>query len=476
MSRSFDVVVIGAGPAGYVGAIRCAQLGLNTACVDEWRDADGNAALGGTCLNVGCIPSKALLDSTEQFHKIKHQFPAHGITVSGAEMDVAAMIGRKNSIVAGLTRGIGTLFKANKVTSIHGHGRLMPGNAIEISDVSSGAVIETVTATNVVLASGSAPIALPSAPFDGSRIVDSAGALDFEAVPARLGIVGAGVIGLELGSVWQRLGAKVTILEALDTFLPAVDKQIAREAQRQFTRQGLSFHLGARVEGAHVVGEEVQVSYSDTGGQHRLDVDRLIVAIGRRPYTDGLVHPDAGLDVDERGFVRVDGQWRTNLDGVYAAGDVIGGAMLAHKGSEEGIAVAETIAAGRGHVNYEAVPWIIYTAPEVAWVGRTEQQLSEAGIEYRSGTFPFAATGRAQAMNDPVGFVKVIAESRTDRVLGVHIIGPHASELIAEAVLAMEYSASSEDIARTIHAHPTLAEALHEAALAVDARALHKAN
>ncbi len=476
MTDAFDVVVIGAGPAGYVAAIRCAQLGLKTACIDRWRGKDGRPALGGTCLNVGCIPSKALLDSSEQFHKLQHQFPAHGITTAEARIDVPTMIGRKDKIVAAFTDGIATLFKANGVTAMYGHGRLIEDRVVELSDPLSGQITERVEARHVILASGSEPVALPSVPFDSERIVDSAGALDFQAVPPRLGIVGAGVIGLELGSVWRRLGAEVSIVEALDSFLPATDHQIAKEAQRQFTRQGLKIHLAAKVETATRVGDSVRVAYSDSAGQHELEVDRVIVAVGRRAYTEHLVHPDLELELDHRGFIRTDAERRTNIDGVFAIGDVAGGAMLAHKGSEEGMAVAETIAGKPGHVNYDTIPWVIYTAPEIAWVGLTEQHAEEAGIPCAVGTFPFAANGRARAMEDPAGFVKIVADGRSDRVVGVHIIGPHASELIAEAVLAMEYRASAEDIARTVHAHPTLAEAVHEAALGVDKRAIHRAN
>ncbi len=476
MAKSFDVVVIGAGPAGYVAAIRCAQLGLHTACVDRWDDGQGNQTLGGTCLNVGCIPSKALLDSSEQYHKLQHQFAAHGIRVAGASIDIAAMLERKNKIVRNLTDGIRTLFEANKVSPIFGHGRLAAGNTVEILDGPNGAVVDRVSARSVILASGSEPTPLPPVPFDGARIVDSAGALTLAEVPRRLGVIGAGVIGLELGSVWRRLGSEVVLLEALDTFLDGADQQVAKEARRQFKRQGLDIRLGSRVEAAETTDQQVRVRYTDGGGEQTLDVDCLIVAIGRRPCTDNLVSADVTIKRDERGAIDIDEHYRTNVEDVYAIGDVVRGPMLAHKGSEEGVAVAELIAGKPGHVNYESIPWVIYTAPEIAWVGASEQALAASGIAVNTGTFPFAATGRARAMEEAMGFVKIIAEAATDRVRGVHIIGPHASELIAEAVLAIEYQASSEDLARTVHAHPTLSEALHEAALAVDRRAIHKAN
>ncbi len=476
MSDSFDVVIIGAGPGGYVAAIRCAQLGLNTACIDRWVNHENLPALGGTCLNVGCIPSKALLDSSEQYHKLHHQFAAHGITVDNASIDVPTMIQRKEKIVKTLTDGIGMLFKANKVTSIHGHGRLLAGKRVEVLDVESDHVTQTLQAKHVIIASGSQPMPLPNVAFDKEYIVDSSGALEFQEVPKRLGVIGAGVIGLELGSVWRRLGAEVTLLEALDTFLAAADKNVSREAQKQFKQQGLDIRLGAMVQSAEVKNGAVSVTYTDKKDEQTIEFDRLIVAIGRRPYTENLLAPDAGVTIDARGFIEVDDHCRTGVEGVYAIGDAVRGPMLAHKSSEEGVAVAETIVTGTGHIDFNTVPWVIYTAPEIAWVGQTEQELKESGQSLRIGMFPFAATGRARAMEEPIGFVKIIAAEKTDRILGVHMIGPHVSELISEAVLAMEYKASSEDLARTIHAHPTLAEAVHEAALAVDKRAIHKAN
>ncbi len=476
MAKSYDVIVIGAGPAGYVAAIRCAQLGLSTACVDEWVNKHGKPALGGTCLNVGCIPSKDLLQASENYHRLQHQFHAYGIRVQKASVDIPAMIAHKDRNVQGLTDGIATLFRANKIVQLHGHGRLLDGRRVEISDPKSGKAKDILQASHVILASGSEPINIGEAPLDGERIVDSAGALEFSYVPRRLGVIGAGVIGLELGSVWRRLGAEVVLLEALDTFLPAVDEQVAKDALRQFMRQGLDIRLGARVVSARKAQKQVTVHYQDRKGKHDLGVDRLIVAVGRRPKTDGLFSPESGLLLDERGFIDVNDQCRTNLPDVYAIGDVVRGPMLAHKGSEEGIAVAEMIAGKNGHVNYDAIPGVVYTMPEVASVGKTEEELKEAGEPYKAGVFPFAANGRARAMEEPVGMVKILAHRETDRVLGVHVIGPLASELIAEAVLALEYAASAEDLARTVHAHPTLSEALHEAALAVDRRALHRAN
>jgi len=473
MAKSFDVIVIGAGPAGYVGAIRCAQLGMKTAVIDAFQGKDGEPALGGTCLNVGCIPSKALLDSSEQYHRVKETVHTHGINVKGVELDVPTMIKRKDQVVKDMTGGIMQLFKANKITSLAGHGKLLDGKQVEFTP--HGGKPEILKADNIILAAGSTPIEIDAAPLDGERIVDSSGALDFDEVPKRLGVIGAGVIGLEMGSVWNRLGSKVVLLEAQDTFLPAADTRIAKDAQRQFERQGLEIRLGARVTGVKV-GKNVSVQYEDTEGKQNLQVDKLIVAVGRRPCTDDLAADDANLLLDERGFVNVDEHCKTNLPGVWAIGDVVRGPMLAHKGSEEGIMVAEQIAGQKAQLNYDTIPWVIYTHPEIAWVGRTEQALKAAGIPIKSGTFNFAATGRARAMEETGGLVKVISHAETDRILGVHIVGPVASELIAEAVVAMEFAASAEDLARIIHAHPTLSEAVHEAALAVEKRAIHKAN
>ncbi len=476
MRESYDVIVVGAGPAGYVAAIRCAQLGLKTVCVDRWIDDQGKPALGGTCLNVGCIPSKALLDSSEKYYDVKHRYKLHGISAENIVLDVDTMMRRKSKIVMSLTRGITALFKANKIDFVHAQGRFQQPGVVELLDCETYQRTGELRANHVILASGSTPIALPHIPFQGDRIVDSAGALAFQDVPPRLGIVGAGVIGLELGSVWNRLGAEVTILESLDEFLPAADGDIAKEAFKQFTRQKLNVLLGARVDTAVVADRAVDVAYTLNGEQHRLEVDRLIVCVGRKPCTDGLLDESSGVRLDERGYIQVDEHCLTDAANTYAIGDCVRGPMLAHKGSEEGVAVAERIATGIGHMNYETVPWAIYTHPEIAWVGVTEKEIRSADGDCQIGMFPFAATGRAKAMEDTNGFVKVVADVQTDRILGVHIIGPHASELIAEAVVAMEFYASAEDLARIIHAHPTLSEAVHEAALSVAHRGIHQIN
>ncbi|MBK1735371.1 dihydrolipoyl dehydrogenase [Halorhodospira abdelmalekii] len=473
MSNDYDVIVIGAGPAGYVAAIRCAQLGLQTAVVDDFVFKDGEPALGGTCLNVGCIPSKALLDSSEQYHKVTEHLAAHGITARGVELDVEQMIARKDKVVKELTAGVRQLFKVNKIEWIHGHGRLVGARDIEVT--SADGEPERYRAGSVVLAPGSRSIELSAAPLDGDRIINSDAALDMTAVPPRLGIIGAGVIGLEMGSVWSRIGSEVVLLEAQDELLGPVDRQLVRTAQKAFKEQGLDIRLGCRVTGTEV-GQAVSIRYEDKKGAHQLVVDTLIVAVGRRPNTDDLCSGEVDLLLDERGFINVDEHCRTNLPDVYAVGDVVRGPMLAHKGQEEGVMVAERIAGKAGHVNYETIPWVIYTDPEIAWVGRTEAQLKAAGVPYNVGTFPFAATGRARAMDHSTGLVKLLAHAETDRLLGAHIVGPQASELIAEAVVTMEFAGSAEDLARTIHAHPTLSEAVREAALAVSKRALHKAN
>ena len=473
MANQFDVVVVGAGPAGYVAAIRCAQLGLTTACIDERLGKDGKASPGGTCLNVGCIPSKALLDSSEQYHRLNHEFAAHGIKVTEASIDIATMLARKDKIVKTLTGGIHQLFKANNVSFQHGRGRLLPGNQVSVTNEKE---TWNLSARHIIMACGSEPIDIPPAPVDQDLIVDSTGALEFEHVPRHLGVIGAGVIGLELGSVWRRLGAEVTILEAMDSLLPVADINIVRDVQRQFKAQGLNIKLGCSVTGSSAEGRKVNIQYQDKNGDQQLQVDRLIVAVGRRPNTEDITADGVELSLDDRGFIEIDDQWRTNLPDVYAIGDAVRGPMLAHKGSEEGVAVAELLAGQHAHVNYDVIPWVIYTWPEIAWAGKTEQTLKEEGIPFRSGMFPFAATGRARAMEQPMGQIKILAHKDSDKVLGVHIVGPYASELIAEAVVAMEMHASSEDIARIVHAHPTLSEAMHEAALAVDGRAIHKAN
>jgi dihydrolipoamide dehydrogenase len=472
--RKFDVVVIGGGPAGYPAAIRAAQLGMSSACVDEWQNADGSRPFGGTCLNVGCIPSKALLESSELYHRAEVEFESHGITVSGLGLDIRAMQARKAGIVGQLTKGIDALFKAAGVTPIKGKGQLLSANRVEVAQLDGST--ETIQAGQVILATGSTPIEIPSAPVDGYRIVDSAGALAFDAAPNRLGVIGAGVIGLELGSVWSRLGSQVILLEALDDFLPMVDTQIAVDALRQFKRQRLDVRLGARVMESHVDGEVVKVGYEINGESNEIEVDRLVVCVGRQPFTDGLLAPEAGVDIDERGFITVDEQCRTTAHNVWAVGDVVRGPMLAHKGTEEGVMVAELIAGEYAQVNYAAIPSVIYTAPEIAWVGKTEAEARDAGRNCKVGTFSFAANGRAKALQQAAGLVKIVADDDNDDILGVHIVGPFAGELIAEAVLAMEFSASAEDLQRTVHAHPTLTEALHEAALAADKHAIHAIN
>ncbi len=472
-NTSFDVVVLGAGPAGYVAAIRCAQLGLKTACVDNWIGADGKHALGGTCLNAGCIPSKALLESSEAYYRLRHEMSQHGIAIDGVALDIDRMQSRKQEIVARLTDGIAGLFKANSITAWAGRGRLLAGKRVEVTLQEGGEPV-LLEAENVIIATGSRPMAIDGAPIDGERIVDSSGGLAFAEVPGRLAVIGAGVIGLELGSVWSRLGSQVTLFEAQQQFLPMVDRATASEAQRQFKAQGLTIQLGARVLSTSLGKKQISVVYQNKEGEHRLLVDRLLVAVGRRPNTDDLFAPDVDLLLNAGGFVHVDDYCRTNLPGVYAIGDVVRGPMLAHKGSEEGMAVAETIAGTLTSVDLERIPSVIYTNPEIAWVGKSEQTLKTQGVPYRVGSFPFAANGRAQAMEVSGGKVRILAHAESDRILGAHIIGPHASELIAELVLAMEFEASVEDVARTIHAHPTLTEAIREAALAVDGRAIHQ--
>ena len=444
------------------------------ACIDEWQNRDGKYAFGGTCLNAGCIPSKAMLESSELLHRAKHEFKKHGIKTGKVELDLAAMQKRRASIVRQLTGGIAGLFKANKVEGLVGHGKLLAGKQVEFTPVDGD--VEIISAKNVILASGSSPIELGIAPFDDDRIVDSWGALEFDEVPQRLGVVGAGVIGLELGSVWARLGSEVTVLEAMDDFLFMADRDVAKVAAKDFKQQGLDIKLGAKVSAAKVGKKAVEVSYEDSGGAQSLEVDKLVVAVGRRPHTDKLFADDAGIQLDERGFIVVDDECRTRVKGVYAVGDCVRGPMLAHKGSEEGVMAADLIAGETAEVNYDVIPSVIYTAPEIAWVGKTEAEVKAGGIAYKSGSFPFAASGRAKAMEQTTGMAKIISSAEDDEVLGVHIVGPMAGELIAEAVLAMEFSASTEDIQRTIHAHPSLAEAMHEASLAVDNRALNYPN
>ncbi len=474
MSKQFDVVVIGGGPGGYIAAIRAAQLGFNTACIDEWKNEKGGPAPGGTCTNVGCIPSKALLQSSEHFEHAGHHFADHGIGLSELSIDVTKMLGRKNTVVKQNNDGILYLFKKNKVTFFHGRGSFVKASEGGYEIKVAGAAEESIAAKHVILATGSNARALPGAPFDEENILSNDGALRIPAVPKKLGLVGSGVIGLEMGSVWRRLGSEVTVLEALPTFLGAVDEQIAKEAQKAFTKQGLKIELGVKVGEVKAAGGGLSVAYTTAKGEAKtLDVDKLIVSIGRVPNTIGLNGEAVGLKLDERGAIVVDDDCKTNLPNVWAVGDVVRGPMLAHKAEEEGVAVAERIAGQHGHVNFNTIPWVIYTSPEIAWVGQTEQQLKAGGRPYKAGTFPFMANGRARALGDTTGMVKMLADATTDEILGVHIVGPYASELISEAVVAMEFKASSEDIARICHAHPSLSEATKEAALAVDKRTLN---
>jgi len=474
----FDVVVIGGGPGGYVAAIRAAQLGLRTACVEGWTTPSGQLALGGTCLNVGCIPSKALLESSEHFEQAQHGLGDHGISVGSVKLDLQKLLARKDGIVSTLTGGIQGLFKKNKVEWLKGFGRLEKGTSGDAAPVWQVSIDgpdghKTVSATHVILATGSRPRPIDAAPIDGKNIVDNAGALAFDKVPKTLGVIGAGVIGLELGSVWRRLGSQVTLLEAMPEFLALADAQVAAEAHKQFTAQGLDIRLGATVTATKVGKSGVEVTFKDSDGEHTATFDKLIVAVGRVPYTDGSGVREIGVACNERGFIVTDARGHTNLPNVWAVGDCTPGPMLAHKASEEGVMVAECIAGQHGHCDHAVIPWVIYTHPEIAWVGQTEAQLKAAAIEYRAGSFPFAANGRARSMNATGGFVKMLACAKTDRLLGVHIVGPQASELISEAVVAMAFGAASEDLARIVHAHPSLSESMHEAALAVDKRTLH---
>ena len=474
MSKKYDVVVIGAGPAGYIAAIRAAQNGLKVACIDEWQNRDGKYAFGGTCLNAGCIPSKALLESSELYHRATHEFKKHGIATGDVSIDIAGMQKRRAGIVRQLTGGIAGLFKANKVEGLVGHGKLLANKQVEFTPADGN--VEVLSADHVILASGSTPIELPFARFDGEHIVDSWDALEFDAVPPRLGVIGAGVIGLELGSVWSRLGSEVTILEAMGDFLFMADRDVARVAAKDFKQQGLDVRLGAKLTSATVADGVVKVEYDDAQGAQTAEFDKLVVAVGRRPHTKGLFSEDSGIVTDERGFIEVDGECRTPVKDVYAVGDCVRGPMLAHKGSEEGVMAADLIAGEVAEVNYNVIPSVIYTAPEIAWVGKTEAEVTSSGRPYKTGSFPFAASGRAKAMEQTSGMVKVISAADDDEILGVHIVGPMAGELIGEAVLAMEFAASTEDIQRTIHAHPSLSEAVHEAALAADKRALNYMN
>ncbi|HSV50985.1 MAG TPA: dihydrolipoyl dehydrogenase [Burkholderiaceae bacterium] len=474
MSKQFDVIVIGGGPGGYIAAIRAAQLGFNTACIDEWKNSKGGPALGGTCTNVGCIPSKALLQSSEHYEHAGKHFADHGIEVKGLGLDIAKMLSRKEQVVKQNNDGIAFLFKKNKVAFFHGRGSFVKAAEGGYEIKVAGAAEEAIVGKHIIVATGSNARALPGVPFDEENILSNDGALRVGGVPKKLGLIGSGVIGLEMGSVWRRLGSEVTVLEALPTFLGAVDEQIAKEAHKAFTKQGLKIELGVKVGEIQSGKKGVSVAYTNAKGEAQsLELDKLIVSIGRVPNTIGLGAEAVGLKLDERGAIVVDDDCKTNLPNVWSIGDVVRGPMLAHKAEEEGVAVAERIAGQHGHVNFNTIPWVIYTSPEIAWVGQTEQQLKAAGRAYKAGTFPFMANGRARALGDTTGMVKMLADAATDEILGVHIVGPMASELIAECVVAMEFRASSEDLARICHAHPSLSEATKEAALAVDKRTLN---
>jgi dihydrolipoamide dehydrogenase len=472
--KEFDLVVIGGGPGGYAAAIRAAQLELKVMLIDDRQGSDGKPAPGGTCLNVGCVPSKALLDSSKHFHHIQHDYTDHGINVDGVKMDVGKMIDRKRKIVKQLNGGLMQLFKANKIEFVNGRGKLFADRQVEVRPHDGEAV--TVTGKHVMLAAGSVPFTIPNVEIDGEHIVDNVGVLEFGATPKRMGVIGAGVIGLEMGSVWSRLGSEVVLLEAMDELLAVVDNDVSRAAAREFKKQGLDIRLGAKVSKAELKDGKVEVTYADKDGEHGESFDKLLVAVGRKAATEGLLAEDCGVELTERGQVKVDDDCKTTAENVWAIGDLVRGPMLAHKASEEGIAVVEALATGYGHINLDTIPWVIYTDPEIAWVGKTEKQLKEEGREYKAGNFPFAATGRGLALGNAAGHVKIIADAEDDTILGVQIIGPSASELIAECVVAMEFHGTSEDLARIVHAHPTLSEAVHEAALAVDKRAIHKAN
>ncbi len=473
MSKQFDVVVIGGGPGGYIAAIRAAQLGMNVACIEMRLNDSGKPALGGTCLNVGCIPSKALLESSHKYVEAQGDFALHGISTGDLSFDVPAMQARKDKVVTNLTGGVASLFKANGVTWLQGRGKLLADKQVEFTPLEGE--VEVIDAGNVVLATGSVPIDIPVAAIDEKAIVDSTGALAFEEVPKRLGVIGAGIIGLELGSVWARLGSEVTVLEALDEFLPMVDKQISKDALKHFKKQGLDIHLGARVTGSSVKKDEVTVEYKEGDDEKSITFDKLIVAVGRKAYIEDLLSKDSGVNLDERGFIFVNNECVSDVPGVYAIGDIVRGPALAHKAMEEGVMVAEVIAGHTAGVNYDAIPSVIYTHPEIAWIGDTEEQAKAKGIDYKTGVFPFAANGRAMAANDTTGMVKVIADVETDRLIGMHISGPSASELIHQGLIALEFGASVEDLQLMVFGHPSLSESVHEAMLDADGRALHMA-
>ena len=469
----YDVIVIGGGPAGYVAAIRSSQLGLKTACIEEFVDDSGNAVFGGTCLNVGCIPSKALLDSSHRYYEAAGYLSSHGINIEKVQLDLSAMMDRKDNIVKKLTGGIGGLFAANKVTPISGRGKVVSGNNVEVTKTDGTS--ETINAKNIIIATGSSPIEISSAEYD-NNIVDSTGALEFTEVPKTLGVIGAGVIGLELGSVWARLGSEVTVIEAMDDFLFMADKEIAKDSLKEFKRQGLDIKLGSRLISSKSLKKSVKISYENSSGTEEMEFDKLVVAVGRRPNTESVFSEDSGVHLDDRGFISVDSHCQTNASNIYAIGDVVRGPMLAHKGSEEGIMVAERIAGKHAEMNYDLVPSVIYTHPEIAWVGKNEEELKSENIEYKVGKFPFAASGRALAVDQSIGFVKLISDASTDTILGVHVFGPSAAEIVQQALISMEFGASSEDLGLTIFSHPTVSEALHEAALAVNNEAIHIGN
>ena len=475
MSDKYDVVVIGSGPAGYVAAIKASQLGLKTACVEKWKNNKGKLVNGGTCLNVGCIPSKALLDSSHKFELATHEMQDHGITTGKVGVDVKKMIARKDGVVSQLTAGVAGLLKANGVTSIEGTGKLLKNRDVEVTDFSGKTKI--LSANNVILATGSVPVDIPPAPVDQNIIVDSSGALEFDAVPKKLGVIGAGVIGLELGSVWGRLGSEVVMIEALEEFLPTLDADVSREALKTFTKQGLDIRLGSMVTATQVKGKKVVVTYKDKAGKELSETfDKLIVCVGRKPYTEGLIADNAGVELDPRGYVVVDKYCATKQAGVWAVGDLVRGPMLAHKGSEEGVMVAERIAGEKAEMNYDLIPGVIYTHPEIANVGQSEKDLKQSGIEYNIGSFPFAASGRALASNEGSGFMKILTDKKTDEILGAQCIGPSAAELIQQCAIAMEFSSSAQDIAMMVFSHPTVSEVVHEAAMASLGQAIHIPN
>ena len=470
----FDVVVIGGGPAGYVAAIRSAQLGLKTACIEEYVDAKNNPTFGGTCLNVGCIPSKALLDSSHRYQEATSHLKIHGIEVGSVDLDIPAMMKRKNDIVAKLTGGIGGLFAANKVTPIAGRGKVLADSKVQITNIEGKK--EIIESKNIIIASGSSPIEIGSAIFNDTNILDSTGALEIDKVPETLGVIGAGVIGLELGSVWARLGSKVTVTEAMDDFLFMADKEVAKETFKDFKKQGLDIRLGCKLTSSKSLKNSVKITYENNGSSENMEFEKLIVAVGRKPNTSDIFEEDCGISLDEKGFISVNQNCQTDVKNIWAIGDVVRGPMLAHKGSEEGIMVAERIAGKHAEMNYDLVPSVIYTHPEIAWVGKNEEELKNDNIEYKVGKFPFAASGRALAVEQSVGFVKLLTDAKTDTIIGVHVFGPSAAEIVQQALISMEFGASSEDLGLTIFSHPTVSEALHEAALSVSNQAIHIGN